>query len=634
MSEPLVSVVMPVRDGQEFLNTAIDSILRQVYKKFELLIVDYGSTDETATIIANYTDPRISYLRTTETKLELALNLGIKKATGDYVARMDQADVSSPYRLQKQVDFLVNNPDVGLVGVNFDVIEENGNLIDRQAKLNKSEDLSPRWLIENPFAHGSVMFRRTAILEIGGYKPTEALETYKLWFRMSAKYKLGLLPQLLYQTRVVPGRQVRGSAIKLDKSLTGLSCGDIYELWVRLAGGNGAGEKISTEKLINHGGRTGLRVMIQSIEEISRAAQYAWKNPNLTNTQRWVLEEQLDAFHTQWAELKNQVETPPDISVVMSLYNSEKDLVSAVNSILGQTFRNFEFIIIDDGSVDRSVEIIEAFTDPRIRLVCQTNHGLNYSLNKGARLARAPLIARMDPDDISLPSRFEKQIIMLSAQPNVGLVSTFFTHMEDATEEKGVTLAFPFKSLDVKRSFYMVNSIAHGSAMFRKAIWEAVGGFDPKYQPPDDFHFWTKIAGVADIAIIPESLYWYRVNPKGMTATMSGLAEMADIITNEYWLQGYKAKGVRAILKDANYYRDLDNPHAQFIYEQYVAQQLHIARGLIARLYIRSAVKMIVAVVVLDRSFKRRHMRLVLGLCKSVAKKILRRPRSIGNTLN
>lgn len=324
----------------------------------------------------------------------------------------------------------------------------------------------------------------------------------------------------------------------------------------------------------------------------------------------------------------------PAVSVVMSLYKGERDLQSAVESILNQTFSDFEFIIIDDGSPDSSAEIIEKIKDPRIRLIRQTNHGLNYSLNKGIRLARAPLIARMDQDDISLPSRFEKQVLALAAQPKVGLVSTFFTHIDEITEKKSVTMAFPFKSLDVKRCLYMVNPIAHGSAMFRKSVWETVGGFDAKYQPPDDFHFWTKIANVADIEIIPESLYLYRVTSTGMTATMSGLAEMADIITNEYWLQGYKSKDILSILKDANFYRKLDNPYAQQIYEQYKAQQYHIVKGLLARLYTWSAIKMILSVVLLDKTFNRKHITLIKDSVKSIIKKLLHRPRAFGATLN
>ena len=365
---------------------------------------------------------------------------------------------------------------------------------------------------------------------------------------------------------------------------------------------------------------------LQSINRVVKYAEKVWDHTYLTDPQRHQMEKKIEQINIKWNELTNKLSRRPSVSVVMSMYNGEKYLRRAVNSILEQSYKDFEFIIIDDGSIDDLVKVIRGFDDPRIRLIHQINHGLNYSLNKGIRLARAQLIARMDTDDISLPSRFEKQTNLLASQPEVGLVSTFFTYMNEGTEAKSITFAFPFKSLDVKRSFYMVNPIAHGSAMFRKSIWKAVGGFNPDYQPPDDYHLWTEIAEVADIAIIPESLYLYRINPIGMTATMAGLEEKAAIIRAEYWKKGYKAKGTLAILKDAKYYKELDNPHAQIIYEQYIAQQLHIARYLITRQILKPAIKMTIAVILLDR----KQTRLVLSLGKHFIKRILHRPPLVG----
>ena len=102
----------------------------------------------------------------------------------------------------------------------------------------------------------------------------------------------------------------------------------------------------------------------------------------------------------------------PAISVILAVHNTERYVASAVKSILAQTFRDFELILIDDGSTDRSTEICKALaaSDARIRLISQPNKGLTKSLNEGIALATAPLIARMDADDISLPDRFEKQV--------------------------------------------------------------------------------------------------------------------------------------------------------------------------------------------------------------------------------
>jgi glycosyltransferase involved in cell wall biosynthesis len=113
----------------------------------------------------------------------------------------------------------------------------------------------------------------------------------------------------------------------------------------------------------------------------------------------------------------------PKVTVLMSVYNGEEHLREAIDSILNQTYKNFEFLIIDDGSTDGSVNIIRSYLDPRIRLIKnKKNIGITRSLNKGLKLARGEYIARMDDDDIAFPERLEKQVRFLNEHVNVGLV--------------------------------------------------------------------------------------------------------------------------------------------------------------------------------------------------------------------
>ncbi|MHA1713815.1 MAG: glycosyltransferase, partial [Candidatus Ranarchaeia archaeon] len=115
---------------------------------------------------------------------------------------------------------------------------------------------------------------------------------------------------------------------------------------------------------------------------------------------------------------------PPKVSVIMSVYNAEKHVKKAIDSILSQTFRDFEFIIINDGSTDRTSEILKSYADPRLIVVNQANRGVTQSLNKAIGMARGQYIARMDADDISLPQRLEMQVEFLEEHPEVGLVGT------------------------------------------------------------------------------------------------------------------------------------------------------------------------------------------------------------------
>src|SRR5947207_1274318 len=114
----------------------------------------------------------------------------------------------------------------------------------------------------------------------------------------------------------------------------------------------------------------------------------------------------------------------------MSVYNGENYLAEAIDSILNQTFKDFEFIVIDDGSSDTSLKIIKKYTDPRIKLISRKNKGLVASLNEGLAKAKGDYIARQDADDVSLPQRLKKEVEYLDAHPKVALVGSNYKHLD------------------------------------------------------------------------------------------------------------------------------------------------------------------------------------------------------------
>jgi glycosyltransferase involved in cell wall biosynthesis len=121
----------------------------------------------------------------------------------------------------------------------------------------------------------------------------------------------------------------------------------------------------------------------------------------------------------------------PKVSVVMSVYNNESYIREAVESVLNQSFKDFEFIIINDGSTDRTREILTSYTDERIRLFDQENRGLTISLNRGLSLAKGSYIARMDGDDISDPERFAEEVRFLEQNEKIGLIGTYAHRIDE-----------------------------------------------------------------------------------------------------------------------------------------------------------------------------------------------------------
>jgi glycosyltransferase involved in cell wall biosynthesis len=201
MKPPLVSVVMSVYNGQEYLADAIESILGQSYNDFEFIIIDDGSSDKSGSILKTYAgkDKRIKLLSQANKGLVASLNRGMKTARGKYVARQDADDKSEPMRLEKQIKFLEDHQHIVIVGSSIHVMDEGGHIMHQHAVLLNDPELRQELLIRSPFAHGSVVFRRDEAVKAGLYDAESwPAEDYDLWLRLSRHGQLASLDSYLY----------------------------------------------------------------------------------------------------------------------------------------------------------------------------------------------------------------------------------------------------------------------------------------------------------------------------------------------------------------------------------------------------------------------------------------------------
>lgn len=206
----------------------------------------------------------------------------------------------------------------------------------------------------------------------------------------------------------------------------------------------------------------------------------------------------------------------------MAVYNGERYLREAINSILDQTFRDFEFVIIDDGSSDGTQDILRSYDDPRIQvLVNERNIGLTRSLNRGLKRARGEFIARQDADDISEPKRFERQVAFLDAQPEVALLGTSYTlmHPQGTCHER---IRLPCDHLELCWELFIYCPFVHSAVMIRREpLFNHVGLYDEKYAYSQDYDLWCRIADCLRVANLSEFLVRYRMHPGSMTSTYS-----------------------------------------------------------------------------------------------------------------
>ncbi len=220
------------------------------------------------------------------------------------------------------------------------------------------------------------------------------------------------------------------------------------------------------------------------------------------------------------------------LSVILPVYNAEDFLHDSIQSILNQTFVDFELIIINDGSKDKSLEIINSFRDPRIVVVNQLNKGLAKSLNVGLELSKGRYIARMDADDIALPSKFEKQIKYLKHHPHVKLLGTAV----ELIDEKGQSLCIdtPFVGSDFLKKYMQKigNPFKHPTVIFDKSIALKCGGFNEligKYF--EDYFLWNRIAKEYDVENLDEALLKYRITPGSIMGSIKS-KEFSEFILN------------------------------------------------------------------------------------------------------
>jgi glycosyltransferase involved in cell wall biosynthesis len=223
---PRVSVVMPVYNGEKHLRQAINSILKQTFTDFEFIIIDDGSTDGTAEILASYHDKRIKLIKNHQNRgIAISSNLGLSAAHGGYIAPMDQDDISSPERLLVQVQFLDNNLSIDAVGSWYEIIDENGHSTGEIIKPI-SLPLALRWVtfFNPPVLNPTVMMRRR-ILDLGGQYDTsvDVAADYGLWTSQNLNVSFSNIQCPLLKYRVHELNTSRTRTVQMDKEGCGIS---------------------------------------------------------------------------------------------------------------------------------------------------------------------------------------------------------------------------------------------------------------------------------------------------------------------------------------------------------------------------------------------------------------------------
>ncbi len=213
----------------------------------------------------------------------------------------------------------------------------------------------------------------------------------------------------------------------------------------------------------------------------------------------------------------------PVLSVLMTVYNGGAYLRPAIDSVLAQDFTDFEFVIVDDGSSDGSVDVVRAVGDPRIRLhVNERNRGQTPSLNIGLRLCRGTYIARLDADDLCLPGRFRRQVAFLDANPDVGIVGGS-VRMIDGVGRALERSPLPTDDAALRWLSMTRNPFHHPAVTLRRDVIERTGHyFDEQYGANQDYDLWDRLLAHSQIANLAADMVAYRVHGNNISVLRLG----------------------------------------------------------------------------------------------------------------
>lgn len=579
LSAPLVSVVMPVRNGGRPLIASIESILAQSLVNLEFIIVDDGSTDETAEILSEYQrlDPRVVILSQQPTGISPSLNRGFAAARGEFIARQDADDTSHVLRLAEQVRYMDRNPICALCCSWVRFVDESGEgyLSFRPASKDHliKRDFE-RGL--NPIVHGSVMIRRSALKPLSRVYRGRHGEDLDLWLRCMSLGDFGTVSRELYFYRInatglslsnlAAQRSLRDYIYSVHrKRKLGIdTTDDAYEQVVAKLLGDAESKMSSGE--VTFAVQREIRDAVRA-ENPSRLAALATANAGripwglrafaslLANSE--TLRHAIRSIHdmgrglvlTPVTNMNRSVPPPwvvlpgsvlvsmseelvkvrdarvrkyplPDVSVLMAVCDENPQfLIQAIESILTQTIEALELVIVDDGSVSAATRaILTRYSEitRRVKLVSAHKVGLTKALNIGLTHCTAPVIARQDSDDWSAPDRLEKQLNFLVQHPSCGIVGSFATICNARGEGLWVKRIRP--AAFEMPALTKINPIAHGSLCFRRELLTKIGNYDERFEFAQDYELLVRAKHNTEIGLVREPLYFLRRHPSARSA--------------------------------------------------------------------------------------------------------------------
>ncbi|WP_413161550.1 glycosyltransferase [Capilliphycus salinus ALCB114379] len=567
---PQVSVIIPAYNGSRFISQAVESVLSQTDCDCEVIVVDDGSTDNTANILQQFSD-RIRYFYQNNQGVASARNRGIQEAKGELIALLDQDDIFLPNKLAEQMACFKRFPKVGFVNSGWRLIDRDGNNISEIEPWNHLPHLDFKTLIvHSPILPSAIMFRRSWWEKVGGFDSRfNGVDDAEFVWRLAAA---GC--RAIWLEKITVGYRQHQQTVSNQKA--------VQRAEIVIAAQN------------NFFGQNNLSDAVRQLEKPARYEEITWLAWHLYHTQNyqpmaeflqkslaytshtipvtisdWIkrfighckaygYQLNLESFRKlpQWQQLiDGLLPSVPKVSVIIPAYNCERYIEQAVKSVLEQTYTDYEVIVIDDGSTDNTQQVLSPYLDV-IRYVYQFNQGAAKARNHGCKLAKGEFLAFLDGDDFFTPNKLAEQVKIFEEDTTIDLVQSGWMMVN----QKGENLAdiTPWKDApELNLETWVLHKCVRPSAlMIRKIWWEKVGGFDHRYPPTEDLDFVLRLALMGCKAVWLKQIHaGYRQHDSNLMSGGERVIKNTELLMNEFFKRRDIPANIQRLKQKEHYQR-------------------------------------------------------------------------------
>jgi glycosyltransferase involved in cell wall biosynthesis len=567
---PLVSVVIPTYNCDRYIVQAIESVLSQTHSNFEIIVVDDGSTDQTQRVLKPYLN-RIRYIHQQNQGVSAARNHGIQESKGEFVAFLDADDFFLPDKLADQVAYFEANPSLGAVSSGWYMVDEQGKEIIAEHKpwLGLPQLNLETWLLWRPVLPSALMLRRKWLEADAFDTRLSYAEDAELLIRLALMgCESAWLEKLSLGYRKHPSSATsHQNVLKQAQSFDA-----IYENLFAQPDLPKSISKLERAAHYNYlvwlGWRFYQTAQLGKMSEyLRRSLLYSPYSPSAT-VSNWVQSfsdyalgsgEELDAHALsnlpEWKQLTHAVLTQktPRVSVIIPAYNCAEYIAETIESVLNQTYSDYEIIVVDDGSTDATREIVQAYGD-RLQYIYQKNQGAAAARNRGTRLARGELIAFLDGDDLFLPDKLAAQVAYFDANPSVGMVKTGWQIIDQ--QGNFVSNVEPWHyapKLDL--ATLVLYKVSRPSALMVHRDWcERTNGFNTSFAIGEDLDWMLRLALMdCEIAWIRQIHTCYRQHSDSLMSSGSRLRSDMETVMDQFFDRADVPDSIRQLKAQERY---------------------------------------------------------------------------------